>query len=232
MHKEAKFGKGLYNGRFTGYLVSELLYALWMQDHDSNAWSAENAKASLLQHKHLKLSLSSHHKQRYPLRKVSLTRPKFRQDIWTAPCCSRSPPFTHRAVPTDSCAITEICKMWHFRSNHDEASVPVSETTRTSRRQTCSYNLHWWIQFKQLKAVTWQDGEDGSKGVEFESVDDVSKVADLDRHKDSTSGQEQDVQGFSHDAQPQDSWRRGDVHSEVVWKLTRDLNFTCLLNLM
>lgn len=41
-----------------------------------------------------------------------------------------------------------------------------------------------------LQHVTWQDREYGSKGIQFQSIDDVSKMADLDGHEDSSGGQQ------------------------------------------
>ncbi len=41
-----------------------------------------------------------------------------------------------------------------------------------------------------MQHVTWQDSEYGCKGIQFKSIDDVSKMADLDGHEDSSGGQQ------------------------------------------
>lgn len=41
-----------------------------------------------------------------------------------------------------------------------------------------------------MQHVTWQDCEYGSKGIQFQSIDDVSKMADFDGHEYSSGGQQ------------------------------------------
>lgn len=93
-----------------------------MPDHDSVGHSTEEAKASLQQYKHQKLSLSSHYKQHHPLREVSLTWPKLRHDVWTAACCSHCRSITHQAVHIDTWKRGHA-KCDIFVLNHDEARV-------------------------------------------------------------------------------------------------------------
>lgn len=51
--------------------------------------------------------------------------------------------------------------------------------------------------------LTWQHSENGGEGVELEAVDDIAKVTDFQRHEEASCGQQEDVQTFSHDAQPE-----------------------------
>lgn len=131
MHKERKIGKWLYNVRLTEYLDSGLLYALWMQGHDSDAWSRGKAKASLLQHKHLKLSLFSHHKQRHPVptqdQKHALLLPL--PLVYTP-----IRPHTQLCDHGDMQNVTFSFESWWG------VGVPVYQITRTYRRQTFPYN--------------------------------------------------------------------------------------------
>ncbi|KAG7219366.1 hypothetical protein INR49_019072 [Caranx melampygus] len=51
--------------------------------------------------------------------------------------------------------------------------------------------------------LTGQHGEDGSKGVELESIDDVAGVEKLQTHETEADHQQQDVEHLRHHGQPQ-----------------------------
>lgn len=54
--------------------------------------------------------------------------------------------------------------------------------------------------------LTWEHSEYGSEGVELEAVDDVAKVTHLYGHEEASGGQQEDVQAFRNNAQPQHSY--------------------------
>lgn len=51
--------------------------------------------------------------------------------------------------------------------------------------------------------LTGEHGEDGGEGVEFESVDDVARVEELETHEAEAHHQQQDVEHLGHHGQPQ-----------------------------
>lgn len=55
----------------------------------------------------------------------------------------------------------------------------------------------------QAVQLTGQHGEDGSKGVELESIDDVAGVEKLQTHETEADHQQQDVEHLRHHGQPQ-----------------------------
>lgn len=55
--------------------------------------------------------------------------------------------------------------------------------------------------------LTGQHGENGSEGVEFESVDDVAGVEKLETHEAEADHQQQDVEHLGHHGQPQHAYR-------------------------
>ena len=55
-------------------------------------------------------------------------------------------------------------------------------------------------------SLTWQHGEYGGEGVEFQAVDDVAEVTHLYGHEDASGGQQEDVQALRNNAQPQHSY--------------------------
>lgn len=55
----------------------------------------------------------------------------------------------------------------------------------------------------QAVQLTGQHGEDGSEGVELESIDDVAGVEKLQTHETEANHQQQDVEHLRHHGQPQ-----------------------------
>lgn len=55
--------------------------------------------------------------------------------------------------------------------------------------------------------LTRQDGEDGGESVEFEPVNDVAGVEELETHEAEANHQQQDVEHLRHHGQPQHACR-------------------------
>lgn len=117
MHKDATISQGSQTTlTLVFYMLSECRITIQLPGLEKKTPQRPDCWSTNIKNCH-----SPHTTNSAILWETSLTWPKLWHDIWTAPCCSHSRLFTHRVIPTDDCAITEICKMWHFHLNHDEA---------------------------------------------------------------------------------------------------------------
>ena len=64
---------------------------------------------------------------------------------------------------------------------------------------------------EKLSRLTGEHGEDGGEGVEFEPVDDVAGVEELETHEAEADHQQQDVKHLGHHRQPQNTCRNDTV---------------------
>lgn len=61
---------------------------------------------------------------------------------------------------------------------------------------------HVW---EGVRAPTGEHGEDGSKGVQLESIDHAARVEELQAHEAESDNEEHDVEHLGHHGQPEDT---------------------------